>query len=251
MESFTMTSIKGYVYAYRQSWTHPAFNNLREASIWNFLYQNAFWEDGERNFNGYTFKLKRGQIVVSISFLAKGFCMTDKGMRVVIQKLEKLGMVATRGSSRGTIVTICNYEKYQRKEKAEGQPEGNRGANRGQTEGDNKNEGNEGNEGNEVPAPKKPKFIIPDWMPTREWDDFAEHRGKSFTDNAKKLIVNKLDKWRMLGQDPAEILNNSTMNGWKGVFELKGNNQSKANQSMDGKMRAAAQAVKNMNEAGY
>jgi len=70
-----MMADKGWVYAYRKAWTHPAFNNLREAAIWNFLYQNAFWEDGDRNFNGYTFQLKRGQIVVSISFLAKGFGM--------------------------------------------------------------------------------------------------------------------------------------------------------------------------------
>ena len=133
-------SEKGFVYAYRGAWTHPAFNNLREAAIWNFLYQNAFWQDGDRNFNDHTFHLKRGQIVVSVSFLAKGFGMTDKGVRVVIQKLEKLGMVGIQGANKGTIITICNYEKYQANQKTEGEQEGKQRANRGQTEGDNKKE---------------------------------------------------------------------------------------------------------------
>lgn len=134
---------KGWVIAYRKSWTHPAFNNLREAAIWNFLYQNAFWEDGNRNFNGYTFNLKRGQIVVSISFLANGFGMTEKAVRVVIQKIEKLGMITVLGASRGTIITICNYDKYQQNEKTEGDQGASKGraktpkmANQGQTEGE-------------------------------------------------------------------------------------------------------------------
>lgn len=130
---------KGYCYAYRDAWTHPAFNDLREAAIWNFLYQNAFYEDGERNFNKHTFQLKRGQIVVSYSFLASGFCMTEKGVRVVIQKLEKLGMLGIQGTSKGTILTICNYNEYQLNKKTKGKRSGNQGASKGQAKGNNNN----------------------------------------------------------------------------------------------------------------
>jgi len=144
-----MKSNYGYCYAYRSAWVHPAFNNLREAAIWNFLYQNAFYEDGESNINGYTFQLKRGQIAISTSFLAKGFAMSDKGVRVVIQKLVKLGMVGVQGTSRGTILTICNYDAFQRKEKTEGEPKGNNGANKGRAKGNNNNEDNEDNKLNE------------------------------------------------------------------------------------------------------
>lgn len=144
-----MTYNQGYCYAYRRAWYHPAFKDLREASIWNYLYQNAAYELTEVNINGYTFQLERGQIAVSISYLAKGFCMSEKGVRVVIQKLEKLGMVGKRGTSRGTILTICNYEDYQRKEKTKGEPKGNKGASRGRAKGDNINEDNKNNEENE------------------------------------------------------------------------------------------------------
>lgn len=129
----------GYCLAYRKAWSHPAFKDLREAAIWNYLYQNAAYEPCEALLNGYTFQLERGQIAVSVSYLAKGFSMTEKGVRVVIQKLEKLGMLGKQGTSRGSIITICNYDIYQLKEKAEGEPKGNKGANRGQAEGDNIN----------------------------------------------------------------------------------------------------------------
>lgn len=136
-----MSQSKGYCLAYRQAWKHPAFNNLREAAIWNFLYQNAAYENCEVNFNNHTFKVKRGQYVTSISFLAKGFCMSDKGVRVVIQKLQKLGMLGVQGASKGTTITICNYDVYQLNLKTEGEQEGKQGANGGRAKGDNNNKG--------------------------------------------------------------------------------------------------------------
>lgn len=137
-------SDNGYVYAYRSAWTHPAFNNLLEAAVWNFLYQNAFWEDGERNFNGQVYLLKRGQIIISMRFLAKGFCMSEKGARMVIQKLEKLKMVATKGMSKGTIITICNYEIYQASKKTEGEQKGEHRASTGRAaDANNKKESKE------------------------------------------------------------------------------------------------------------
>jgi len=174
----------GFCLAYREAWTHPAFNNLREAAIWNFLYQNAFWEDGERNFNGHTFLLKRGQIVVSIGFLAKGFGMTDKGVRVVIQKLEKLGMLGKQGASKGTVITICNYDKFQQSIKTEGEHLGKRGANEGRAEGDNNKQTNKqttkiSKEGVSTKPPSPPPKnnrgtrLKEDWDIPQEWGEWA------------------------------------------------------------------------------
>lgn len=188
---------KGYCLAYREAWTHPAFNDLREAAIWNFLYQNAFWEDGERNFNGYTFQLKRGEIVVSTSFLAKGFGMTEKGVRVVIQKLEKLGMLGKRGASRGTIITICNYDKYQLSGRAEGEQEGKRGANKGRAEGENNNklikeENNKLNISADKSAhPQKKKLgtrLNENWWLDGEYEAWGEWAMKEFGWNEDKVI---------------------------------------------------------------
>lgn len=54
---------------------------------------------------------------------------------------------------------------------------------------------------------------------------FIEMRKKikaAITERAFKMILNKLDKLAESDSDKIEILNNSTMNSWKGIFELKG-----------------------------
>lgn len=56
------------------------------------------------------------------------------------------------------------------------------------------------------------------------WNDFREHRKKirkPMTALAEIKILSELERLRERGQDPAEILNRSIMNGWTGVFELK------------------------------
>ena len=77
-----------------------------------------------------------------------------------------------------------------------------------------------------TPQPKAamPKIDLPDWMPVEAWDGFVEMRRKSkkpLTDRAAQLIVKKLASLRDQGDDPGEVLDRSTVNGWQGVFPMK------------------------------
>lgn len=74
--------------------------------------------------------------------------------------------------------------------------------------------------------PKPPAFEVPDWMPVEQWAAFVEMRrakGKRapFTLAAAKGIVGDLDRMRRQGQDVGKVLQQSTTNGWSGVFDLK------------------------------
>jgi len=53
------------------------------------------------------------------------------------------------------------------------------------------------------------------------------------TTNALKLTLSKLDKMANNDQDKIEILNQSVMNSWKGIFELKNNSNNKQNTTDD------------------
>ena len=58
--------------------------------------------------------------------------------------------------------------------------------------------------------------------------DYIDHRKEiksPMTLRAFKMILNKLDKFTSLDTEKIEILNQSIENGWKGIFELKKNNQ--------------------------
>jgi len=67
---------------------------------------------------------------------------------------------------------------------------------------------------------------IPSWLPVQLVVDFASHRESiksPLSQNALNLIISKLAKFKAAGHNPAECLEDSIMNGWKGVFEPKGN----------------------------
>ena len=72
---------------------------------------------------------------------------------------------------------------------------------------------------------KKPPIVPqPDFVRKETWDAYVDHRKKikkPLTDQAAKLIIKKLDEFRMSGQDPGKILEQSIVNGWTGIFELK------------------------------
>lgn len=86
--------------------------------------------------------------------------------------------------------------------------------------------------GNEPPDPPpkkdapKPRdadfiFILPEYIDPKAWAAFEEMRkkiGSPMTEYAKHLIICDLDK---LKGDKAAILDQSTKNNWKGVFEIK------------------------------
>jgi len=72
---------------------------------------------------------------------------------------------------------------------------------------------------------KKEKFILPIWIDKDTWEAFLEMRKKKRaipTERAKQLLVKELEKLRGEGNDPNEVLNQSIMRNYTGVFPLKG-----------------------------
>lgn len=73
-------------------------------------------------------------------------------------------------------------------------------------------------------ASKKPKIELPKWLDLNVWNEFKKFRqsGKGkFTDYAQKLAIGKLEKFRAAGNDPNEVLNQSILNQWTGLYEIK------------------------------
>ena len=81
---------------------------------------------------------------------------------------------------------------------------------------------------------KKSIYILPDWIDKELWTDFMEIRKKKKapqTEHALALLIKELEKLKVAGDDPNEVLKKSIMNGWKGVFPLKGGTNGKAGQN--------------------
>ena len=72
-------------------------------------------------------------------------------------------------------------------------------------------------------------FVVPSDIPEAEWEAFDEMRrkgkaSKAWTDKARQLAVNELRRLAEAGHPPGEVLNQSTLNGWTGVYPLKDRN---------------------------
>jgi phage replication O-like protein O len=70
-------------------------------------------------------------------------------------------------------------------------------------------------------------YILPDFIDVNLWECFLEVRKKQKavpTDKAKELLIKDLERLRIEGNDPNDVLKQSIKNSWKGLFTLKNNN---------------------------
>lgn len=67
-------------------------------------------------------------------------------------------------------------------------------------------------------------IALPDWLPSDAWDGWLEIRAKNRAPNtprALRLAITELAKLKAAGQDVRAVLEQSTLRGWRGVFEVK------------------------------
>lgn len=116
------------------------------------------------------------------------------------------------------------------------------------------------NEVHPTPEPRSPntskthhlhtKYIsaLPIWLPLEAWEGWIEMRKarkKPLTERAMQRALNKLDAMRQAGQDIAEVLDRSTMNGWTDIYEIKG-----VSKNGNGKADGVDAALDNLFELG-
>lgn len=101
--------------------------------------------------------------------------------------------------------------------------------------------------GGQKKSPQQEVIIPPEWMPLAEWEGFKEMRNKikkPMTLRAERLAIGKLEKFRSLGHDPTEILNQSIMNDYQDLYEPKeknGKNRQGASKGWAGAGRTLAE----------
>jgi len=108
--------MNGFAKIHRQIYDHPLFKDspiLRQ--IFQELFVMAKYRDGEECWNGKTYRVARGQIMISVRELAKLTARTVQQVRTAQHTLQHNGCIAinTAGNNRPAIITICNYDKFQ------------------------------------------------------------------------------------------------------------------------------------------
>lgn len=107
-------------------WKKDAKKPWHWKEAWEWLYTNAAWRpDGKRLSRGVA-DLKRGQLAVTIRGLGARWNWSTGAVRYFLKRLCEDGMIETavantkistsfgpRESYRATLITVCNYEKFQ------------------------------------------------------------------------------------------------------------------------------------------
>lgn len=161
-------SEEGYTYSYRKKWQNPIFRNLLEAAIWSWMCDTAAWKETKVRFAGELIEIKRGQLVTSVRFLSQGFGIGEQVTRTFVENLKKDGMLNTQPTHKGTIITICNYDKYQSISKADNTQTNKQLTNSQHTANTNKKEDNKIKEVKKEVSSRGSRFALdhppPDWI---------------------------------------------------------------------------------------
>jgi hypothetical protein len=95
---------------------HPSFQGPYDRrSAWLWLIANAAWKDHRSRTRGGMIDIKRGEVVASSERLAEIWGWSRKKVRTFLGELTAEGMIA-KGPAKNqyvTIISICNYDKYQ------------------------------------------------------------------------------------------------------------------------------------------
>ena len=78
-------------------------------SVWVHLLILANFEDKQ----WHDTIIERGQIVIGLESFSKTIGITVQELRTCIKRLCNSNMITTKSTNKYTIITICNYDKYQ------------------------------------------------------------------------------------------------------------------------------------------
>lgn len=87
------------------------------------------------------------------------------------------------------------------------------------------------------PAAEQEDFVLPDWVPADAWNAWLAVRKTKKAPNtahALNLCVSTLDKLCRAGENPREIIENSVMRGYTGLFAVNKNNHQQSPQLVPG-----------------
>ena len=235
--------MEGWIKIHRQIQKHWVWSNAEYFKAWIAIIMFVNHEPKKVLIHGELFECDRGQSLMSLQNWVKifGKNWTIQKVRTFFTLLENDAMICTKGMRKTTCLTVCNYDSYQELQQTNNrQTTDKQQANNTQIT-TNKNEKNDKNEKNEknnkadawiLKVDEQYREIISMFVDYKKSKNQAYKNEKSFM-----LMANKLISMSNNNPDNAKkIVEQSMINNWAGLFELKQNNN-KSYEQTAGKAR--------------
>ena len=201
-----------------------------KGQAWVDLLLLANYTDKKHILRGKVVVCKRGDVNLSMLELANRWGWTRSKVKRFLEMLEEEEMVAVNATTHRTTITIEKYETYnfQLSTSATTDEATNATTNELQTQQQTRITKKEKKEKNEKKEKKSIESVLslapPEMVPALQ--DFVEMRKAikaPMTPRALELLIGKLNTLSgQSTQTSIAILHQSIENGWKGVYELKG-----------------------------
>lgn len=106
---------EGFICISRGIVAHWIWSNPVLFQRWVWMILSANYDDREVSFSYHRIMLHRGQLAVNLSYLSKIWHVSSQATHKFLVKLEDSGMVTRTVDDKVTVITICNYDRYQLK----------------------------------------------------------------------------------------------------------------------------------------
>ncbi len=204
-----------WIKLYRKLMDSPIFENEKALKIWLWCLLKATHKEREQLVGQQIVNLKKGQFIFGREKASDELKMTESTVYKYIKLLEKLQMISIKSNNKFSVISIEKWENYQ----DEKQQKNNKKTTKEQQSNTNKNVKNVNNniykEIEKLTINEKLKNTL------KEFCEYRKSKKKELTELALKKIINQFKKWEYTESECIESINNSIINNWTGVFEIK------------------------------
>lgn len=236
----------GWVKLYRSLLDHPVWSHHNAARTLTWIFMRVNWKVGYYKGN----PVPRGSLITGRHAGSEAVGLSPSTFQRALDKLVELGCITIKADNQKTIVTLCNYERYQGDEQSERTADGQRmdsertadgqrmdtieEGKKGSTEEPKKNTPAAAPPGDSSDKPAKPKptkppafdplaIAIPPSLDTplfrQAWAKWIAYRKEIGKPLRQTGTAETLEKFVQLGQSAAiAMIEQSILSGWQGLF---------------------------------
>ena len=229
-----MDSNNGWIKLHRKLLDNPVvMKDSDHLAVWIYLLLNASHTEYPVLFGGKKISLKAGQLITGRKSIASTLGISESKVRRILDLFEIDQQIDRQRSNKNSLVSILNWDKYQIFDQQIDQQATNKRPTSDQQATTNKNNKN-------IKNIKECKEIIYSDVPELNetiiaFIDYRKSIKKPMSDRAITLLLGKLNKMSNSVQEQIEILNQSILNGWQGIFPLKNDSGSGKKASFQGR----------------
>ena len=107
---------RGWIKVWRGAWEKDLSTNIHLWAIWHALLHLAHWRESSIVWEGEKRVLPAGSVILGVKEIASRFRCSQRTISKWLKYLAKTDRIVLETCSRGTLVTICNWESYQAKD---------------------------------------------------------------------------------------------------------------------------------------